>query len=397
MPLLIRGLMVAQALALSAAPLMVLLGGLIGRQLHPDPRFATLPVAAMICGAAVFAWPAAQLARYLGRRRLFVVAMLCGALFSLLASVSVSRAWFWGFTLSAFGIGAVGVVVQQFRFVAMASVSADQAPVVAARLLLAGLVSAFLGPELTRLNDWLPSLGGGAAFAALIICYLAAAGILLWLMPRSGQMDSRHHHEGRRWSELLSQPALPLAMVSAACGYGVMAYIMTATPLSMTQGAGYDLSAAKWVIQSHIVAMFLPSLISGQLIRRLGHWRMIFTGMLIMLLCILIAWWDQTFVHYWLGLVLLGLGWNLLFVAGTALLSRCYQTEEAGRVEGINDLAVFACQALGALASGAVVLVLGWQGMLLTTLPALLLLLMMLLRTPRRGVSGGGLASVRES
>merc|ERR1712000_290009 len=122
--------------------------------------------------------------------------------------------------------------------------------------------------------------------------------------------------------------------------------------------------------------MFLPSLISGQLIRRLGHWRMIFTGMLIMLLCILIAWWDQTFVHYWLGLVLLGLGWNLLFVAGTALLSRCYQTEEAGRVEGINDLAVFACQALGALASGAVVLVLGWQGMLLTTLPALLLLLM---------------------
>ena len=393
MPLIVRGLMVAQALALSAAPLLILVGGLIGHQLHPDPRFATLPVAAMICGTAFAALPAARLAQRFGRRRLFILAMFSGALFSLCAALSVAQHWFTGFTLAALGIGGVNAVVQQFRFVAMDAADAGKAPLIAARLLLAGLVSAFLGPELTRLNDWYPPLGEGAAFGALIVCYLLAAMILSWIMPRTVVVSAQVAEAGRSWSELLQQPALPLAILSAACGYGVMAYVMTATPLSMTQGMGYPLSDAKWVIQSHIMAMYLPSLLSGQLIQWLGFRRMIFSGVLVMLACLSVAWWDQSFLHYWLGLVLLGLGWNLLFVAGTALLRRCYRAEEAGRVEGINDMLVFACQGFGALASGSLVLLLGWKGMLLTTLPALLLLLLVLLRTPRRSLSAGAEAA----
>jgi len=385
-PFMIWGLMLAQALALSAAPLVIFVGGLIGRQLNPDPRFATLPVAAMICGTALSAWPAARLAGRFGRRRLFILAMFCGALFAGAASLAVYHHAFWIFTGAALGFGMINAVVQQFRFVAIASVPADLSAVVTARLLLAGLASAFLGPELVRLLDWFPAAGFAPAFAGLVLLYALAALVLILIMPAQVHGGGQRLQAGRHWRELLAQPALPLAMAAAACGYGVMAYIMTATPLSMTQGMGYDLADAKWVIQSHIAAMYLPSLVSGQLIRLAGHWRMVLAGLLVMLLCLLVAWWDQSLLHYWSGLILLGLGWNLLFVAGTSLLARCYRAEEASRVQGMNDLLVFTAQAFGALASGAVVLLLGWQGLLLTSLPALALLLLMLLRTPRAGL-----------
>ena len=386
MPGLIRGLMLAQALALSAAPLLVFSGGIVGSQLNPDPRLATLPVAALISGTALAAWPVARLAVLIGRRSLFLLAMLAGAVFSAGAGYAIYAGSFWLFTLFALGFGAVNAIVQQFRFVAIASVPADQSAVVAARLLLAGLLSAFLGPELVRLIDWYPQAGFAAAYSGLVVLYLLAAAVLFRVMPVQSAETSARHDSGRSWTELLRQPALPLAMASAACGYGVMAYVMTATPLSMTQGMGYELEDAKWVIQSHIAAMYLPSLISGHLIRFAGHWKMVFAGLLVMLLCLLVAWWDQQLIHYWGGLVLLGLGWNLLFVAGTSMLAGCYRPEEAGRVQGMNDMLVFTAQAFGALASGAVVLLLGWQGLLLTTLPALVLLLIILLRTPRAGL-----------
>lgn len=387
MPALIWGLMLAQALALSAAPLMVFAGGIIGSQLHPDPRFSTLPVAAMIIGTALAVLPASQLAGRFGRRPLFLTAMLFGAVAAVAAAWAVHAQSFWAFTFSALSFGAVGAVVQQFRFVAMAAVPAAQTPLVAARLLLAGIASAFLGPELTRLATWLPEWGFAASFSGLAVFFVLAGVVLWWFMPRQQAESCQQHDDARPLQELLQQPLLWLAMLSAACAYGVMAYIMTATPLSMTQGMGYELSEAKWVIQSHIAAMFLPSLISGHLIRWAGHWWMIMTGLMVMVVCLLVTWFDQTLLHYWLGLVLLGLGWNLLFVAGTSLLSQCYRPAEATRVQGINDLAVFGAQAVGALASGAVVLLIGWQGLLLTTVPALLLLLVVLLRMPRTSLS----------
>ncbi len=387
MPVLIWGLMLAQALALSAAPLMVFAGGIIGSQLHSDPRLSTLPVAAMIMGTALAVLPASQLAGRFGRRPLFLNAMLFGSCAAIAAAWSVHVQSFWAFTFSALCFGAVGAVVQQFRFVAMAAVPAVQTPVVAARLLLAGIVSAFLGPELTRLAAWWPQWGFAASFTGLALFFVLAGVVLWWFMPQQKAADSQQVAAARPLHELLQQPVLWLAMLSAACAYGVMAYIMTATPLSMTEGMGYALSDAKWVIQSHIAAMFLPSLISGHLIRWAGHWWMIMTGLMVMVACLVVAWFDQTILHYWLGLVLLGLGWNLLFVAGTSLLSQCYRPAEATRVQGVNDLAVFGAQAIGALASGAVVLLIGWQGLLLTTIPALLLLLVVLLRMPRTSLS----------
>jgi len=375
---LLQGLMVAQALALSAAPLMMFAGGVIGARLHNNPSLATLPVAAMIIGTALAVLPAAAIAARFGRRVLFINAMLFGSVASLAAALAIYKETFWGVVASAVCFGGVAAVVQQFRFVAMASVTADKHAVVAARLLLVGIVSAFLGPELVTLAAWFPRLDMSAAFIALALFFTLAAAVLAMVVPRRLVTTESVRATGRSLSELLSQPTLWLATLSASCGFSVMSYIMTATPISMTLVDGYALADAKWVIQSHIAAMFLPSLISGYLIQGLGHVRMIVAGLVSMLLCIAVAWWDRSLLHYWLGLLLLGFAWNLLFVAGTSLLTQCYRPEEATRVQGFNDLLVFGGQALGAMASGAVVLILGWQGLLLSALPPLMILVAVL-------------------
>lgn len=378
--------MAAQALALSAAPLIVLTGGLAGARLHPDPAFATLPVAALIIGMAAAVWPVAQLANRFGRRPVFVFMMLLGVVAALMASASDWSGSFWGFTASTFLLGATGAAVQQFRFLAMEAVAVEERAGVASRLLLAGLVSAFLGPELSRLSRWsaqfpdlvLPDLV--LPFAGLALCLLLAAVILWWVIPSGrNQIATSEAHGGRSWSELFRQPKLWLAMASASIGYAVMAYVMTATPLSMTGAAQLDLAQARWVIQSHIIAMFLPSLFTGLLIRRFGFQAIIFTGLLFMLATLVMALAGIMLLHYWVSLVLLGIGWNFLFVSGTALLGECYRPEEAGRVQGLNDSLIFGIQAVASLGSGMVLLMLGWNGLILSTLPALSVLVLILL------------------
>ena len=384
-PAIVWWLMLTQALSLSTAPLMVLVGGLVGQQLHPQPGFATLPVALMIIGTAVSALPAAKAAQRWGRRPVFLTSSGVGGVSSVLACIAIEGQSFWLFCLAALGFGAVIAVIQQSRFVAMDAVAADQKPVVAARLLLAGLLSAFIGPELTSLAQWFPALPGfAAAFIGLAVLFVISGAVLFLVLPPLHLAQQNRDVAQRSLAELFSQPTLWLAVAAAAGGYGVMAYVMTATPLSMTVQYGYDVNDAKWVIQSHIAAMFLPSLISGQLIRWLGAWNMVLAGVLIYSLTLLVAWWDQSLIHYWVGLVLLGLGWNLLFVAGTSVLPQCYEPHEASRVQGINDLLVFAFQAVGALASGAVLLLLGWHGLLLSSLPILALLCLLLWHVPAR-------------
>lgn len=381
MPAAVWALMVAQALALCAMPLIVLIGGIVGLELSQSPQWATLPVAMVIIATAVSVLPAARLAQRWGRRPLFIAAMAQGLLGSLCAVMALSLSSFFLFVVACALLGSLVAVIQQFRFVAMDLVAPDQQATIASRLLLVGLFSAFVGPELATLSQWWPEWGFRASFLALALLYGLAALVLWRAFPiatvtQSSQPETR----GRAWPELLRQPRLWLAVSAGSCGYAIMSYLMTATPLSMTDSYGFSVEEAKWVIQSHIVAMFLPSLLSGYLIRQLGHWWVILMGFAVLVVSILVSWFDASFVHFWGGLVLLGIGWNFLFVAGTALLAGCYQPSEATRVQGMNDALVFGLQAFGALASGAVVLLLGWQGLLLTTLPLLLLLLVVLIR-----------------
>ena len=336
---------------------------------------------------ALAVYPAARLSARYGRRLLSVGAMLTGICGCLVAALSVQASSFWGFTLAALMFGAVGAVVQQFRFLAMSVVPPEQQAGAASKLLLAGLVSAFLGPQLSVLADYFPQWGMSAPFAGLAMCFLAAAVVLWCVIPVSTQISqSSGTGMARSWAQLFRQPDLPLAMSAAAVGYAVMSFVMTATPLSMTTIAGHDVADARWIIQSHIAAMFLPSLFTPLLVRLAGLYGMMWLGGLAFALSLVIGWHDVSLLHYWGCLVLLGIGWNFLFVSGTAMLARCYQTDDAAKVQGMNDLLVFGTQATGSLCSGAVLLLFGWPALLMISSAGLLWLLALLLWNQRRRV-----------
>lgn len=376
-------LMLAQAFAMCAAPLVVFAGGLIGKQLASDNSFATLPVAAMVIGTALAVYPAAVIASKKGRKIVFLGAMITGVLASLLAVYALHIESFFAFVVAALLVGMVLACIQQFRFAAMESVAADLMPVAASRLLLAGIIAAYLGPELVIIGQSLHEQVFAGAFYLLAGCFVIAFLLLFFGYHNIKIKQVSVEVEQRSFSQLLSHPGILLAMGSASVGFAVMSFIMTATPISMYELSHYSLEETKWVIQSHILAMFIPSFFSGWLVRKLGFTSMMWVGLGIYLISLFIAYWDQALIHYWGALVLLGLGWNLLFVAGTALLPHMHQAHEAHRVQGLNDLMVFSAQAVASLGSGVLLLLLGWQGIMWVVLPMIAAQMLLLVNWQR--------------
>ena len=376
-------LMLAQAFAMCAAPLVVFAGGLIGKQLASDSSFATLPVAAMVVGTALAVYPAAFFSSKKGRKLVFLGAMAIGLLASLLAVYALKIESFSAFVIAAVLVGVVLACIQQFRFAAMESVSAELMPTAASRLLLAGIFAAYLGPELVTLGQSIHEQTFTGAFYLLGGCFIIAFFLLLF----GYRNIDIEHEEGeaaqRSISELLSSPGILLAVGSGAVGFAVMSFIMTATPISMYELNHYSLEETKWVIQSHIMAMFIPSLFSGWLVRKLGFTVMMWAGLGIYCVCLFVAYWDQALVHYWGALILLGLGWNLLFVAGTALLPQMYHANETHRMQGLNDLIIFSAQAVASLGSGVLLILLGWQGIMWVALPMIAIQVMLILNWRR--------------
>jgi MFS family permease len=178
-----------------------------------------------------------------------------------------------------------------------------------------------------------------------------------------------------------------LACTGAAAAFAVMSFLMTATPISMHVIHAHSIDDTAFVIQSHVIAMYAPSLVTGFLVDRLGLARMMAAGTLMLLACIAVSAFSHAVAAYWLGLVLLGLGWNLLFVGSTVLLTRSYAPEERFRAQGLNDVAVFGCQAAASLAAGAALHRFGWVAMNLTAVPVLVFVLMLIVATEssRRG------------
>lgn len=365
-------LMAAQSLSLCTAPLYFLSGGIIGHALAPRPGLATLPVACIIIATASSVLPVTRLMQRLGRRRVFIAGALCNALGAACAATALLERSFALFCTAGALAGVSIAVAQQYRFAAIETVPPALAGRATARVLLAGLLAAWLGPELVvwgafaEAQPWsaaaLPAqrafVGGYTLLAVIaLINALLLGAAYRNVRISAGSVSGRP----RPLREILRSPALRLAIVAAAMGYAMMSFVMTATPLSMHSVNGHSMLDTKWVVQSHIMAMFAPSLFSGWLISRLGHRRLITAGALIYALCLGVAAAGQHLMHYWWAMVLLGLGWNFLFVGGTALLPQCHRPAERFRVQSANELAVFGSQALAALGSGWVIDRFGWS------------------------------------
>lgn len=371
-------LMLAGAFGLCVAPMVVFIGGLVGHQLAPSAALATLPVAFLVIGTAAAVVPVARAMQRFGRKRVFIANALIACLSALLTAWAVSVASFWVFVLGVALLGASLAAIQQFRFAAMASVAPDKAANAASLVLLGGLIAAFLGPELAHMGKALLAADFSGSFALLALASLTSALLLLLYKETESSVSERQQQASRSLSELLAQPLLWVAISAAGVGYAVMSYVMTATPLSMHALSGHSLAETKWVIQSHIAAMFLPSFFSGQLINRFGPIKLIIAGLLIYVACLVAGLLGQDVMHYGIALVLLGIGWNFLFVSGTALLPQTYQHHEQYKVQGLNDFVVFGFQAIASLSSGLVIHQFGWNALLVMAFPLLLLLVLSL-------------------
>lgn len=362
-------LMVAGMLGMCIAPAVVFIGGIVGGLLAPTASLSTLPVAAMVIGTALAVVPVSHLMQRFGRKSVFVGNALITALISLATAYAVHIGSFWGFVIGVAGLGASLAVIQQYRFAAMESVEAELAPQAASMVLLGGLAAAFIGPELAYVGQHMVATEFTGSFILIALACLAGGVVLMRYQLMVVDSDLAQNEPVRSLKELGRQPVLWVAVGGAGVGYAVMSYIMTATPLSMHTFQGHSLAETKWVIQSHIAAMFLPSFFSGRLIARYGAFQIMVLGLLIYFACILVSVAGQELMHYWLGLVLLGVGWNFLFVAGTALLPQSYRPHERFKVQGLNDFVVFGFQALASLSSGVVIYQWGWVALVLLALP----------------------------
>lgn len=375
MPLNVWILVAAQALAMCTAPFIVFIGSIHGRLLAPSPELATLPVGLVVVGTVAAIKPATWLMERLGRKPVMLLGTLAGTLAGGLGALAALTASF-PLLCAAAVVGGTGLaVVHQYRFAAMESVTPAMAGPAAARVLLGGLVAAWLGPEIALVGGGgqagHPFMGGWLALGAVQI--IAMVVLVAGYRASGERVREAVAGGGRPLSTILKQPVIWAAISAAAIGYAIMSFIMTATPLSMTEVAGHPLEDAKRVIQIHIMAMYLPSLISGWLIRVVGIARMMGLGLLAYLGCVALAFSGIGFHHYLSALILLGIGWNFLFVGGTTLLPQGYKDEERFRVQGLNDLMVFGAQATAALSAGAVLAAVEWTGLLLVAVPFLVL------------------------
>lgn len=366
----------AQCFGQTAAPILVLLGGIIGTRIAPSPDLATLPLAFMIMGIASATIPASMLMANFGRKAGFVGGTCWAILASLLAAWSVQQSSFYLFCFASFLIGNYAAFLQQFRFAVAESVPVDEVPKSLSILMLAGIVAAILGPEVGRrfsVVEGLPEYVG--SFLGLAALLTTSMLVLVVFYRNTTVVANKVEGEERPLSEILRQPALILAISSAVVGYTIMSLIMTATPVSMHEMDHHSLDDTTWVVQSHILAMYIPSLFSGFLIARFGVMRIIQVGFVLMMACVVVGWGNPELMHYFGSMVLLGIGWNFLFLGGTTLLTQSYRVSERFKVQALNDFMVFGWQAVGSLGAGVLLALLGWNGVMAFSIPWLVLLL----------------------
>ncbi len=348
-----------QALLYTNNSTAIALNGLVGYALADNKALATLPVTGWVVGAALTTFLASMLMRRIGRRAGFTVGTLVGILGASLACVAIYVGNFWLFCLGTTVFGVYNAFGQYYRFAAADAAPADFKSRAISLVLAGGLVGGIVGPATSQwTKDLLPVTYLGAYLALLAL--LVAVLIVLRFLHIPTPAHAEQSEPGRPLAHIMAQPAFIVAVVAAAFGYGIMNLLMTATPLAMDI-CGHPYGAAANVISWHVVGMFAPSFYTGSLIKRFGVLNILLAGVAIMLSCIAIALAGIAVTNFWFALVLLGVGWNFLYIGGTTLLTETYKPAEQAKAQGVNDMLIFITMAISSFASGMLLEVNGWQ------------------------------------
>lgn len=333
---------------------------LVGYQLAADKSYATLPIALQFFSTMLMTIPASFVMKHLGRKFGFIIGILIGLAGAGLASWSVIHQSFLFFCTAAVLVGMFNGFGTYYRFAAADVASEDYRPTAISYVMAGGVIAAILGPNLA---NWASGLYSTVEFAG---SYLALCGLLVFSLFVSLQLnipkpDSHEAHDtGRPIRDIALQGVFIVAMLGAALGYGIMSLVMTATPLAMHHHA-HPFSDTTFVIEWHVLGMYAPSFFTGHLIRRFGVLTIMMCGIILYYACMLINLTGTDLLHFWIALVMLGIGWNFLFVGGTTLLTEVYQIEEKAKTQAINDFMVFGMMTVASLSSGALQYHYGWR------------------------------------
>lgn len=367
----------AQALFQTASVMVMTLSGLVGLQLAADKSLATLPIALMMVAAAATMVPASLLMQRLGRKPGFALGTALGILAGLTAATAIWRSDFWLFVAANMLVGGYQGFAQYYRFAAADAASPAFRSRAISWVIAGGVVAALAGPNIARWTQAmgpLPFLVPYLALSALSVAALLLVSRLTLAAPAA----TLSHGPARPLPEIMRQPVFLTALAGAAVGYAVMIMVMTATPLAM-QICGQSLGDAATVIQWHVLGMFAPSFFTGDLIRRFGVLRIMGLGVVLLAANVAVAFSGMEFLHFLSGLILLGVGWNFLFIGGTTLLTEAYQPSERAKVQAAHDFLMFGAVSLASFSAGGLLNHWGWRAVNLTVLPFLALTLLMVL------------------
>ena len=372
----------SQVFGFTAANVTVFLSGIIGSQLTTIKSLATFPPSIYVVGIAISTIFAAKVMSIIGRRLGFVLASIGSSLACLLAAYSIFINSFIIFSFSCFLLGTGMAFIHQYRFAAAETVEKDKAPKAVSMLLLAGIVSAFIGITLANKTKDLISdhiyVGSYIALACLTI--MPAIFLTFYKNSKITNKNNLTYSNVRTYKEFVSDPKFLQAMVAATFGYVVMAFLMTATPISMHYVHKLSVDKVGLVIQFHVLGMFLPSLFTGNLIKRFGFSNIMYMGVFFYALTISLSLFEPTFINYFASLICLGIGWNFLYISGTSLLVTTYNEQEKFKAPGFKDLIVFSATAIGSLSAGILISLLSWKIVNFMCIPFLIIILFVILR-----------------
>lgn len=356
----------AQALFQTVSVLVMTVGGLAGGLIASDPRLATAPIAAMFLGTALATIPAANLMMRAGRRAGFLAGAGLGIASGIIGMAGMQMQSLVLLCLGTMLVGAYQGFAQFYRFAASEVADDGFRPRAISLVLAGGIVAALLGPLLGRWGGPLLATPFAGSFLLLTLVSILAFAVLLWInVPKPPAVAKG---EGSPLGDILARPAYRVALFGAATGYGVMILAMTATPLAMTHHH-HPLEDAATVIQLHVLGMFLPSFFTGALIARFGVIEIMLAGVALLAGHVLLTLTGHGFSSFAAALIVLGVGWNFLYVGGTALLTTTYSPAERGRAQAFNDMMIFATGLAASLGAGAMLGGLGWQNLNLVLLP----------------------------
>lgn len=377
-------LALAQSLGAAGPPIIISLGGIVGQMLSPDPTLATLPVSLYSLGVAAGTIPAALIMRRFGRRSGYLLGAAIGTFSGLVATFGIVSSAFAIFCLGTFMAGFYGSYVQSYRFAAADGLTGALKSRAISSVMIGGLAAAIIGSQLVIwTRDAFPQAPFAGSFLSQAALALLALPVLMQLRAPPENAPGERQSGGRPLLQILRMPRLILAIIAGVVSYALMSFVMTAAPMAMV-GCGFTVGEAALGIQWHVLAMFAPSFFTGSLMARFGKERVTAVGLLLIAASGAVALMGLELAHFWISLILLGVGWNFGFIGATAMVTDCHTPEERGKVQGFNDFLVFGTVAAASFSAGTLLTASGWELINWLIFPAVAVVLVPLLLSAAR-------------